>query len=475
MSSNETPFDLANEAALIGALVGERSAETLPAVRPLLLSEHFSLEQHSLLYATICQIADENGTVAPAPVADATPITQDSNGTPVDSKALQLYLQREVADWGMISGIAAARKAAVIVDYHQRRTLAALGEKLTKASLAGGDVDVVLAEISDVPERPSEHGNIVSVGADVMMECLESVEWLWQSWIPKGFLTVVAGDPGIKKSALLLYLACTLGAAGKWPDGTQPESPGTTFWLDAEGMQRPNMDRMRDWGFAGEPIRWAGADGLDAIQLRQPGEFRRLGEHAADSGDSLLVLDSLRAAHTEDETSGQFAALLNEMRDVAHDTNIGLIAIHHPRKAHEGEGAAITLERLRGTSVIGAIARVVWGLWQPDSENPVVRVEQIKNNLAEYPDPLGFKWDKNPNQLTFLDAPKEYHEETRADRAAEFLQAQLARAPVFWEMLIENAAAQGISKNALYEAKRTLGIHTVELEGVKCWSLPVRM
>ena len=43
------------------------------------------------------------------------------------------------------------------------------------------------------------------------------IEWLWPGHIPLGMLTLIAGDPGVGKSFLTLYIAATVSAGLPWP------------------------------------------------------------------------------------------------------------------------------------------------------------------------------------------------------------------------------------------------------------------
>ncbi|MCI0726797.1 MAG: AAA family ATPase, partial [Chloroflexi bacterium] len=38
-------------------------------------------------------------------------------------------------------------------------------------------------------------------------ERLDPVQWDWPGWLPRGFLTILAGEPGTGKSLLCLRLA----------------------------------------------------------------------------------------------------------------------------------------------------------------------------------------------------------------------------------------------------------------------------
>ena len=49
------------------------------------------------------------------------------------------------------------------------------------------------------------------------------IDWLWPNRVPMGMLTLIAGDPGVGKSFLTLYMAATVSRGGEWPDSLKLE------------------------------------------------------------------------------------------------------------------------------------------------------------------------------------------------------------------------------------------------------------
>ena len=45
------------------------------------------------------------------------------------------------------------------------------------------------------------------------------VSWLWPGRIPRGKVTLLAGDPGLGKSFVTMDLAARVSRAAEWPDG----------------------------------------------------------------------------------------------------------------------------------------------------------------------------------------------------------------------------------------------------------------
>lgn len=49
----------------------------------------------------------------------------------------------------------------------------------------------------------------------------EPIRWLWDGWLARGKLHVLAGAPGQGKSTIAMALAASVTVGGRWPDGTR--------------------------------------------------------------------------------------------------------------------------------------------------------------------------------------------------------------------------------------------------------------
>ena len=75
---------------------------------------------------------------------------------------------------------------------------------------------------TDLPPLPAETVELVNAASIKP----EPVSWLWDGWLARGKLHILAGRPGCGKTTLGLGLAATLTAAGRWPDGARCHQPG---------------------------------------------------------------------------------------------------------------------------------------------------------------------------------------------------------------------------------------------------------
>jgi hypothetical protein len=178
----------------------------------------------------------------------------------------------------------------------------------------------------------------------------------------------------------------------------------------------------------------------------------------------LLVIDALRTALSSkvDENDSRVSAILAPWCDLARDTKCAVLVIHHFGKGRGEERSGVLLDRLRGSSAIGASARVVIAAYRPRAEplgqGRTMKLQAIKSNLAELPPPLGFAvgaggvdWCEPPEE------PETPRRERAGDRAAGFLVAFLANGPrPFCE--IDAVRPASVSKNGLYDARKVLGI-----------------
>jgi hypothetical protein len=108
-----------------------------------------------------------------------------------------------------------------------KRMIAPIGElKLFNTAIPDSDKKPVLTTLSEVEA--------------------EDVEWLWDNRIPMGKLSMIAGDPGLGKSFLTLYICSIVSRGDRFPDIESPIESGSAILLSAEdGLAdtiRPRLD-----------------------------------------------------------------------------------------------------------------------------------------------------------------------------------------------------------------------------------------
>jgi hypothetical protein len=99
------------------------------------------------------------------------------------------------------------------------------------------------------------------------------IDWLWMSRLARGKLTLIAGDPGIGKSQIIVDIVARITTGERWPDGDIAPA-GNVIMLSAEDAVKDVL-RPR--------LEVAGADLLAFTSSRPPSRA------AARSGPSTLL------------------------------------------------------------------------------------------------------------------------------------------------------------------------------------------
>lgn len=311
-------------------------------------------------------------------------------------------------------------------------------------------------------------------------ETTAELQWLWERWLPRGHLSILAGETGSGKSALALWLASCLTTGAPWPDGTEHDSRDVPVLIaDTEGAQTVFIDRIRRWGVPMDNIFFPGIDGFGRLLLDDERMLRGVKLRIAESGVPLVIVDSLRTAlgGSIDENDSRISSILAPWQDLARETGIGLLIVHHYGKRRQHEGTQASIERLRGSSAIGAAGRSILAIDHPDPESEYSRLQIVKSNLALQPDPLGFRIASDG--IEFIpNAPSTPARATARNAACEYLRASLERGPILKTELFANKP-NGVSDDSLYRARKTLNLvsvddHTDPANRRKLWGLPVR-
>ena len=306
---------------------------------------------------------------------------------------------------------------------------------------------------------------------------LPDIDFLWEPWLPNGFISLIAGRVGEGKSGVSLSLAGRILTGCAWPDGQPCNINGPVLWADTESSQSLLVQRAKAWGLPLDQILMPSEGPLEDFRLDNRANWERLVQIARIKHPKLIVLDSLRGAHRGDENSSELQEILSRLANLARDLNVAVLVVHHLRKASDMErkqGDGLTLDQLRGSSAIAALARVVWGIDRPDRSSDVRRLLFLKSNMSSFPHPLGFEVTKEAVNW-YEEAPRSPRVETVKDNAEEFLRVCLQKEPILAANIFAEAEQAGVSKRALYEAKKSLRICSVKQQGSGGkwkWSLP---
>lgn len=290
---------------------------------------------------------------------------------------------------------------------------------------------------------------------------VRDTRWLIRGWLPRGYVTVLFGHPEAGKTSLAIQMLRQLQLGEPWPDGEACERIEHAVWVDTEAAHGNLSEKAAAWGIDIDRVFMSAPpdDPLREFRLDCDDDLERLRKTVKDNRAELVVIDSLGNAHQqkEDEKLGK---IFHALQVLARDTDAAIVLLHHPRKPDPKDKLPVlTLNDLRGTSALGASARLVWAVYKGEHKdwNECSIVSVLKSNLDEKPasasfrvSDLGFQWlekpEPTPADLSALDA------------ACDFLNRMLKDGPAWSDDVQAARDREGITERNLKAARRRLGV-----------------
>jgi AAA domain len=301
----------------------------------------------------------------------------------------------------------------------------------------------------------------------------ESVEWLWQPYLPRGKLVVLDGDPGTGKSFLTTDLAARVSRGRALPGGAATK-PANVLLLNAEDAAADTLrPRLSAAGADLSRVHIFFAPDLDHDYLpRFPDDFGQLAKAVFARAAALVVLDPLSAflgTRANANIDHAVRAALSPLAFLAARSGACILLVRHLRKSPTG--GALT----RGLGSVGIAGAVRGGLVlarHPD--DPDLRVLAVsKSNLSAPGASVGFRlvgggsgaplvsWvdrlDLSADDLLGSGTPARAAARVR-ERACEWLRAQLSGGAKRAGELFAAARGVGIPERTLRRAKALAGV-----------------
>jgi hypothetical protein len=304
----------------------------------------------------------------------------------------------------------------------------------------------------------------------------QEIEWVVPGMVPRGMLTLLAGDPGIGKSLLGCRWGAELSYVGR----------RTVLASAEDSPSHVTKKRLRALEADERLVFHAAA--LPVLPGTGPGGRNDwLAEQAARCEADLLVFDPFTAmlAETHSSWSDQHVRrALGPLAEIALELNIAIIYVLHLNKA----AGTNPLQRVGGSIGFSAAARsVVLMAVDPTDERGTRRfVAHAKSNVSElaptqtyeiepillpavngYPESrtarLQYTGVSELGPAELLGPRPTAEEKSELEEATIFLASELGDGPKRVRALEDAAAAAGISKRTLERARRELGCRAVRV------------
>jgi len=244
------------------------------------------------------------------------------------------------------------------------------------------------------------------VGRQLSGVQMHAIEWVWLGWLPKGYITLLAGETGASKSTLLSDIAARITTGAPWPGEYDcPNAwrkPERVLWLGSEdsieemtvprltacGANLANVVEIQGVMQEGKRNTFSMQDDLEAVgqwlvYAREQGNpFAML---VIDPVTSYLPGQKLRKVDLND--AGQLRTVLEPWLNLAQAHNIAIVCVTHFAK----DTNRAMLHRVLGSQAFAATCRSLCAvIEQPTDEDEVPDPHakvfmQVKVNLPEHP------------------------------------------------------------------------------------------
>ncbi len=338
--------------------------------------------------------------------------------------------------------------------------------------------------------KPS--GRLVTVcAADIVPE---HVEWLIDQSFPLGMLAVIGGQPGLGKSQISINLAAGVTTGNGLPGSGNFKKLGSVIILanedDAARTIRPRLDAAGADISKVHIVEGVAREGADVDMFQLDSDIADLRERALQIGDVKLIIIDPPSAYlgtkVDSYKDSDVRRVLMPLGTLAQDTGAMILLIVHLNKRTDG-GAQ---QRFSGSTAWTAAPRVGFMV----AEDPLTKQRfmlPVKNNIGD--DRLGYRyhieeklvqycdqtfkssyivWDQTTSRsVSELLTPPRATKPDAVGVAKDFLQDELANAPLPVDQIQAAAKAAGISWPSVLRAKRTMLIISEKVGNGWTWTL----
>ena len=322
----------------------------------------------------------------------------------------------------------------------------------------------------------------------------EHVEWLVDQSFPLGMLAVIGGQPGLGKSQISINLAAGV-TTGKGLPGTGVFSNlGSVIILanedDAARTIRPRLDAAGADISKVHIVEGVAREGADVDMFQLDSDIADLRDRTLQLGDVRLIIIDPPSAYlgtkVDSYKDSDVRRVLMPLSILANETGAMILLIVHLNKRTDG-GAQ---QRFSGSTAWTAAPRVGFMV----AEDPLTKQRfmlPVKNNIGD--DRLGYQyhiaeklvqyggqtfkssyivWDQTTSRsVSELLAPPKATKPDAVGVAKDFLQDELANAPLPVDQIQAAAKAAGISWPSVLRAKRTMLITSEKVGNGWTWTL----
>jgi hypothetical protein len=297
------------------------------------------------------------------------------------------------------------------------------------------------------------------------------IEWLWNSRIPFGCVTLLEGDGGVGKSSVIASIGSAVSVGKALPDDVA-KNPMGVLLLAAEDdpsvvlrprfeMNGADLDLVR----CHDQAMLLNQEGLDFLR-------REIVKHRI----ALVVIDpivSFLGQGIDASKATDVRSIMGPLHELAKEFGCAVVVVRHWNKSSQASAS----QRGSGSVDFRNAARSVL---QVIKANNLRYVTLEKSNYGVDGKTLTFSLDNKivnwtgASDMSADDILRESHMTSgdgasELDEAVAFLCEELKNGPVQSKSLEDHAKGVGISNATLRRARKKLGVHPFKEQGRKEW------
>lgn len=296
------------------------------------------------------------------------------------------------------------------------------------------------------------------------------VEWLWPGRIPLGKLTTFAGVGGLGKTFVLCDITARVTKGLEWPDASgECATPGRVLFISGEDEPDDTLvPRMIEMGADLSKVAFLKTEVADRFTMADLATLEKALDHMGQEV-RLVVIDPPTAylGGVDDHNNAELRALLSPLKSWSAKHRLALIFNTHVNK---GSGVKVeAMMRVMGSVAwVNAVRAAHMFARDPDDRDRRLFCG-MKNNLGPEKRGLAYRLEAAGDlakvqwlgevDTTADEAVNQTKNKGRGIVASDWL-IERFREKREWDskILFDTAAQEGISRSAIFEAKRTLGL-----------------